>query len=73
MWTGSGRGDIPAKITDTYNGDFNVFEEQLNTCINASTRWWQRRHAGQGAVDGKLATRADASNTKAITARSCKE
>ena len=24
------KGDIPAKITDTYNGDFNVIKNNLN-------------------------------------------
>ena len=28
-------GDIPAKITDTYNGDFNTIKNNLNTCIDA--------------------------------------
>ncbi|TPQ24667.1 PAS domain S-box protein, partial [Methylomonas koyamae] len=29
------RGAIPAKITDSYNGDFNVIKNNLNTCIDA--------------------------------------
>lgn len=29
------KGDIPAKITDTYNGDFNTIKNNLNTCIDA--------------------------------------
>ncbi|MFM2119145.1 MAG: hypothetical protein RL722_613 [Pseudomonadota bacterium] len=29
------RGAIPAKITDTYNGDFNTIKNNLNTCIDA--------------------------------------
>ena len=29
------RGTIPAKITDTYNGDFNTLKNNLNTCIDA--------------------------------------
>jgi methyl-accepting chemotaxis protein len=36
------KGAIPAKITDTYNGDFNVIKNNLNTCIdavNARRRW----------------------------------
>jgi len=28
-------GDIPPKITDSYNGDFNEIKEDLNTCIGA--------------------------------------
>ena len=29
------KGDIPAKITDTYNGDFNTIKNNLNHCIDA--------------------------------------
>jgi methyl-accepting chemotaxis protein len=29
-----GRGDIPPKITDTYNGDFNELKNNLNHCID---------------------------------------
>jgi methyl-accepting chemotaxis protein len=29
------KGDIPPKITDTYNGDFNEIKNNLNTCIEA--------------------------------------
>lgn len=28
------KGDIPAKITDTYNGDFNEIKNNLNNCID---------------------------------------
>ncbi len=28
------KGVIPAKITDTYNGDFNVIKKNLNACID---------------------------------------
>ncbi|MGA2349885.1 MAG: methyl-accepting chemotaxis protein [Terracidiphilus sp.] len=56
------RGDIPTRITDTYNGDFNVLKNNLNTCIDAVNALVN--DAGtlvKAAVDGKLATRADAS------------
>ena len=56
------KGDIPAKITDTYNGDFNTIKNNLNTCIDAVNALVA--DAGmlvKAAVDGKLATRADAS------------
>ena len=55
------KGDIPAKITDTYNGDFNTIKGNLNTCIDAVNALVS--DAGmlvKAAVDGKLATRADA-------------
>ena len=29
------KGDMPPKITDTYNGDFNEIKNNLNTCIDA--------------------------------------
>ena len=29
------KGDIPAKITDTYKGDFNEIKNNLNACIDA--------------------------------------
>ena len=29
------KGDIPAKITDNYNGDFNEIKNNLNACIDA--------------------------------------
>jgi methyl-accepting chemotaxis protein len=29
------KGDIPNKITDNYNGDFNEIKNNLNTCIDA--------------------------------------
>ncbi|TGU71464.1 methyl-accepting chemotaxis protein [Geomonas terrae] len=56
------KGDIPPRITDSYNGDFNEIKNNLNVCIDAV-------HAlvadadmlSQAAVAGKLATRADAS------------
>jgi methyl-accepting chemotaxis protein len=56
------KGDIPARITDTYNGDFNTLKNNLNTCIDAVNALVS--DAGglvKAAVDGKLATRADAS------------
>ena len=56
------KGDIPARITDTYNGDFNTLKNNLNTCIDAVNALVA--DAGmlvKAAVDGKLATRADAS------------
>ncbi|HVI39227.1 MAG TPA: MCP four helix bundle domain-containing protein, partial [Anaerovoracaceae bacterium] len=28
------KGDIPAKITDSYNGDFNIIIDNLNNCID---------------------------------------
>ena len=56
------RGDIPAKITDAYNGDFNVLKNNLNACIDAVNELVADADLlAKAAVDGKLATRADAS------------
>ncbi|CAD5374664.1 Methyl-accepting chemotaxis protein [Rubrivivax sp. A210] len=56
------RGDIPAKITDTYNGDFNTIKGNLNTCIDAVNALVADANVlSKAAVEGKLATRADAS------------
>jgi methyl-accepting chemotaxis protein len=55
------KGDIPAKITDSYNGDFNVLKNNLNTCIDAVNKLVADANMlSVAAVDGKLATRADA-------------
>jgi methyl-accepting chemotaxis protein len=56
------KGNIPAKITDTYNGDFNVLKNNLNTCIDAvNALVADAGLLAKAAVEGKLATRADAS------------
>jgi methyl-accepting chemotaxis protein len=55
-------GDIPPKITDSYNGDFNEIKNNLNTCIDAVNALTSDANLlAQAAVAGKLATRADAS------------
>ena len=55
------KGAIPAKITDSYNGDFNTIKNNLNTCIDAvNALVADSNMLAQAAVDGKLGTRADA-------------
>ncbi|MBW7900868.1 MAG: MCP four helix bundle domain-containing protein [Rhodocyclaceae bacterium] len=55
------KGDIPEKITDAYNGDFNTIKNNLNTCIDAVGRLIaDARLLSAAAVAGKLSTRADA-------------
>ncbi len=55
------KGDIPIKITDSYNGDFNVIKNNLNTCIDAvNLLVADANMLAKAAVEGKLATRADA-------------
>src|SRR5208337_413728 len=56
------KGDIPPKITDSYNGDFNDIKNNLNTCIDAvNALVADANMLAQAAADGELATRADAS------------
>ncbi|MFA5984701.1 MAG: methyl-accepting chemotaxis protein [Methylococcaceae bacterium] len=56
------KGNIPAKITDTYNGDFNTIKNNLNTCIDAvNVLVADAGMLSVAAVEGKLSTRADAS------------
>jgi methyl-accepting chemotaxis protein len=56
------KGDIPAKITDNYNGDFNEIKNNLNRCIDAVNALVADAGVlAKAAVEGKLATRADAS------------
>ncbi|KAF0158594.1 MAG: hypothetical protein FD159_1027 [Syntrophaceae bacterium] len=55
------KGAIPAKITDSYNGDFNTIKNNLNQCIDAvHALVADANMLSQAAVEGKLATRADA-------------
>jgi methyl-accepting chemotaxis protein len=55
------KGNIPAKITDTYNGDFNTIKNNLNTCIDAvNALVADATMLSQAAVEGRLETRADA-------------
>jgi len=56
------KGDIPPKITDSYNGDFNEIKNNLNQAIDAvNALVTDATMLSQAAVDGKLDTRADAS------------
>ncbi len=56
------KGNIPAKITDNYNGDFNTIKNNLNTCIDAvNALVTDAAMLSRAALEGKLATRADAS------------
>ncbi len=55
------KGDIPPKITDAYTGDFNEIKNNLNQCIDAVTALvTDANMLSKAAVEGKLATRADA-------------
>ena len=55
------KGEIPPKITDTYQGDFNEVKNNLNVCIDAIGRLVSDGVAlTQSMLEGKLAVRADA-------------
>ena len=55
------KGDIPPKITETYNGDFNEIKNNLNTCIDAINALIAEADSlSRSAVDGKLANRGEA-------------
>jgi methyl-accepting chemotaxis protein len=57
------KGDIPPKITDNYNGDFNEIKLNLNNAIdNINALVADADMLSQAAVEGRLSTRAD--NTK---------
>ena len=48
------KGDMPPKITDNYNGDFNEIKNNLNQCIDALSgliRGMQEMYEGQKAGD----------------------
>src|ERR1017187_7387260 len=55
------KGDIPPKITDTYNGDFNEIKNNLNVCIDSISRMvGDGLTLKQAMLEGKLAVRSDA-------------
>jgi len=57
------KGDIPAKITDTYNGDFNEIKNNLNNCIDVmSGLLSETNKLINAAQEGKLDERANASS-----------
>jgi|GEM_PF-267176 len=56
-------GDIPTKITDNYNGDFNEIKNNLNKCIDSvNALVTDANMLSAAAVEGKLDIRADAAN-----------
>jgi methyl-accepting chemotaxis protein len=56
------KGDIPEKITETYNGDINTIKDNLNTCIEAiNSLIYDVNNQADAAVDGRLSVRAEAS------------
>ncbi|UUX92878.1 methyl-accepting chemotaxis protein [Methanoplanus endosymbiosus] len=56
------RGDIPERITDNYNGDFNEIKNNLNLCIDAVNLLVEDTNTlAEAGVQGRLDTRADVS------------
>ncbi len=55
------KGEMPEKISDSYYGDFNEIKLNLNNCIDNITLLIDDTHGlTVSAVEGKLATRANA-------------
>jgi methyl-accepting chemotaxis protein len=55
------KGAIPAKISDTYNGDFNSIKNNLNNCIdNINALVADTAMLAKAAADGRLGVRSDA-------------
>jgi methyl-accepting chemotaxis protein len=55
------KGDMPKKITDNYNGDFNEIKNNLNNCIdNINALSTDANILAKAAVEGKLDARSDA-------------
>ncbi len=55
------KGDIPAKITDTYNGDFNEIKNNLNSCIDTMSGLLRETNMLiSAAQEGQLDARANA-------------
>jgi methyl-accepting chemotaxis protein len=54
------KGDIPERISDHYNGDFNELKNNLNTCIDAVNRLVADADLlTEAANDGRITVRAD--------------
>lgn len=55
------KGNIPAKISELYKGDFNVIKNNLNHCIEAVNRLVDDASMlAQAAAEGRVSVRADA-------------
>ena len=58
------KGDIPAKITDNYNGDFNEIKNNLNQCIDAlNAMTADATMLAKAAVEGELDTAPTTAST----------
>jgi methyl-accepting chemotaxis protein len=67
------KGDIPEKITDEYNGDFNTIKSNLNTCIDAIGELVaDTRMLSEAAIQGISRSGPTPASTKEISERSSK-
>ena len=65
------KGDIPPKITDNYNGDFNEIKNNLNSCIDVMNGLLRETNTLIKATqDGKLQTRGNAAAVRRRLGRS---
>jgi methyl-accepting chemotaxis protein len=56
------KGDMPEKISEDYNGDFNEIKNNLNQCIDAVNGMTDEgRNLANAAIEGRLDARADPS------------
>jgi len=64
------KGNIPARITDSYNGDFNTIKNNLNVLIDVlESRGKDVGLLIESAIQGKLSYRADTSQYQGIHKR----
>jgi methyl-accepting chemotaxis protein len=54
-----GKGDIPPKITDVYNGDFNTIKSNLNACIDGLAGLVEANKAMQRIAVNNFTVRVD--------------
>jgi methyl-accepting chemotaxis protein len=61
------KGDTPPKITDTYNGDFNILKNNLNACVDAIN---QQAAAAQAIADGDFSVEVRVRSETDVVAKS---
>jgi methyl-accepting chemotaxis protein len=61
------KGNTPAKIVDTYNGDFNAIKNNLNACIDAIN---QQATAAHGIAAGDLSVAINVRGETDVVAKS---
>src|ERR1035437_6938979 len=61
------KGDIPSKITDNYNGDFNEIKTNINILIESTNK---QAEAAQAVADGDLTVQIEIRSEKDVLAKS---